>query len=262
MIIARVADPVRRRRGRAVRPGHRAAGGRMAARPHGPARGAGRRRPRGAIAARPATVGDFDILVGRVATFARLNSAQRTAFLSDATVREVPAGARVIAQGDEATVRVLHPRGRGGGRHPGRRGRLSRPVDDERGRLLRRDRRPHRQHADRGRRRDPAVDPDGGPRRLAAGRDGGPRGQQPHALDAHRAAAADATSPTCRASRRWTRPRCATCGRRRRRSRRCPRPTPRADDASPSRRCRSRPDVVPRRPAPARHPGLRHARGP
>jgi DHA3 family macrolide efflux protein-like MFS transporter len=55
------------------------------------------------VAARPATVGDFDVLVGRVATFARLNSAQRAAFLDDATVREVPAGARVIAQGDEAT---------------------------------------------------------------------------------------------------------------------------------------------------------------
>jgi MFS family permease len=55
------------------------------------------------IAARAATVGDFDVLVGRVATFARLSSGQRTAFLSDATVRDVPAGARVIAQGDEAT---------------------------------------------------------------------------------------------------------------------------------------------------------------
>ena len=55
------------------------------------------------VAARAATVGDFDVLVGRVATFARLNSAQRAAFLSDATVREVPAGARVITQGDEAT---------------------------------------------------------------------------------------------------------------------------------------------------------------
>jgi MFS family permease len=55
------------------------------------------------IAARLATVGDFDVLVGRVATFARLDSAQRTAFLADATVRDVPAGARVIAQGDAAT---------------------------------------------------------------------------------------------------------------------------------------------------------------
>jgi MFS family permease len=55
------------------------------------------------IAARLATVGDFDVLVGRVATFARLDSAQRSAFLADATVRDVPAGARVIAQGDAAT---------------------------------------------------------------------------------------------------------------------------------------------------------------
>ena len=68
------------------------------------------------VAARPATVGDFDMLVGRVATFARLNSAQRASFLADATVREVPAGARVIAQGDDGDVGVLHPRRRGRGR--------------------------------------------------------------------------------------------------------------------------------------------------
>jgi len=56
----------------------------------------------GAVAARPATVGDFDLLVGRVGTFARLNGSQRAAFLAGATVREVPEGARVIAQGEEA----------------------------------------------------------------------------------------------------------------------------------------------------------------
>src|SRR5829696_2529784 len=53
--------------------------------------------------ARPATVGDFDLLVGRLGTFTRLNDAQRSAFLARATVREVPEGSRVIAQGDPAT---------------------------------------------------------------------------------------------------------------------------------------------------------------
>jgi CRP-like cAMP-binding protein len=52
---------------------------------------------------RPAVAGDFDVLVGRLGTFARLNTAQRTAFLRNATVREVPEGTRVIAQGDAAT---------------------------------------------------------------------------------------------------------------------------------------------------------------
>jgi len=53
--------------------------------------------------ARPATVGDFELLVGRLATFTRLSAAQRSAFLSHATVRDVPEGSRVIAQGDPAT---------------------------------------------------------------------------------------------------------------------------------------------------------------
>jgi DHA3 family macrolide efflux protein-like MFS transporter len=59
--------------------------------------------PAAAGLARPATVGDFEVLVGRVATFARLNSDQRAAFLAGSTVREVPEGARVIAHGDAAT---------------------------------------------------------------------------------------------------------------------------------------------------------------
>ena len=54
-------------------------------------------------AMRPATFGDFEILVGRLGTFARLNDAQRTAFLTHAVVREVPEGSRVIAQGEAAT---------------------------------------------------------------------------------------------------------------------------------------------------------------
>jgi MFS family permease len=53
--------------------------------------------------ARPATMGDFEILVGRLATFTRLSAGQRSSFLAHATVRDVPAGSRVIAQGDAAT---------------------------------------------------------------------------------------------------------------------------------------------------------------
>jgi CRP-like cAMP-binding protein len=56
------------------------------------------------IAARGATIGDFDRLVGRLATFSRLNDSQRAAFVKGASVREVPEGARVIAQGDAATA--------------------------------------------------------------------------------------------------------------------------------------------------------------
>jgi len=59
---------------------------------------------RGAAAERPATMGDFDRLVGRLATFSRLNDAQRTAFLHDAVVREVPEGARVVTTGEQAAA--------------------------------------------------------------------------------------------------------------------------------------------------------------
>ncbi|HET7830095.1 MAG TPA: MFS transporter [Candidatus Limnocylindrales bacterium] len=55
------------------------------------------------VAARAATAGDFDRLVGRLATFSRLNDTQRAAFIAGASVTEVPEGARVIAQGDAAT---------------------------------------------------------------------------------------------------------------------------------------------------------------
>ena len=52
---------------------------------------------------RPATLADFDLLVGKLTTFARLSPAQRTAFVRDATVEEVPAGTRVVEHGDKAT---------------------------------------------------------------------------------------------------------------------------------------------------------------
>jgi MFS transporter, DHA3 family, macrolide efflux protein len=55
-------------------------------------------------AARPATVADFDRLVGRLTTFGRLSGPQRDAFLRDATVREVPAGTRIVEHGDLAST--------------------------------------------------------------------------------------------------------------------------------------------------------------
>ncbi|MEO5965983.1 MAG: MFS transporter [Candidatus Limnocylindrales bacterium] len=51
---------------------------------------------------RPATLADFDRLVGRLGTFTRLTDAQRSAFLAHATVREVPEGSRVVTHGDVA----------------------------------------------------------------------------------------------------------------------------------------------------------------
>jgi CRP-like cAMP-binding protein len=52
---------------------------------------------------RPAMLADFDRLVGRLTTFARLSGPQREAFLRDATVREVPAGTRIVEHGDLAS---------------------------------------------------------------------------------------------------------------------------------------------------------------
>jgi CRP-like cAMP-binding protein/sugar phosphate permease len=52
---------------------------------------------------RPATLADFDRLVGRLTTFARLSGRQREAFLREATVREVPAGTRIVEHGDLAS---------------------------------------------------------------------------------------------------------------------------------------------------------------
>lgn len=52
---------------------------------------------------RPATLADFDHLVGRLTTFARLSPEQRAAFVRDATVREVPAGTRIVEHGDTAS---------------------------------------------------------------------------------------------------------------------------------------------------------------
>jgi MFS family permease len=55
------------------------------------------------IPLRPATLADFDHLVGRLTTFGRLTPEQRRAFIHDASVREVPAGTRIVEHGDTAS---------------------------------------------------------------------------------------------------------------------------------------------------------------
>ena len=52
---------------------------------------------------RPASLADFDLLVGKLSAFARLTPEQRDAFLRDATVGEVPAGTRIVEHGDTAS---------------------------------------------------------------------------------------------------------------------------------------------------------------
>ena len=54
-------------------------------------------------ALRPATLADFDRLAGRLGTFARLSPEQRAEFLRDASVRELPAGTRIVEHGDAAS---------------------------------------------------------------------------------------------------------------------------------------------------------------
>jgi DHA3 family macrolide efflux protein-like MFS transporter len=54
--------------------------------------------------ARPATMADFDLLVGHLSPFARLSSEQRRALVERATVEEVPAGTRIIEHGETASA--------------------------------------------------------------------------------------------------------------------------------------------------------------
>ena len=72
--------------------------------------GAATARLRGAGAAglaaspiRAATVADFDRLVGRLTVFGRLSAEQRASFVRNATVRDVPAGTRIVEHGDVAS---------------------------------------------------------------------------------------------------------------------------------------------------------------
>jgi DHA3 family macrolide efflux protein-like MFS transporter len=55
------------------------------------------------VPTRPATLADFDRLAARLGTFARLSPEQRQAFVADATVREVPAGTRIVQHGEVAS---------------------------------------------------------------------------------------------------------------------------------------------------------------
>lgn len=58
----------------------------------------------GADESRVATLADFELLVGRLATLNRLTAAQRTSFLREARVREVPEGTRVVMHGELAAA--------------------------------------------------------------------------------------------------------------------------------------------------------------
>ena len=55
------------------------------------------------VPVRAATLADFDRLAVRLGTFSRLSPDQRAAFVRDATVREVPAGTKVVEHGDVAS---------------------------------------------------------------------------------------------------------------------------------------------------------------
>ena len=73
--------------------------------------GAAAARLRGAEAApalavvpvRAATLADFDRLAARLGAFARLSPDQRSSFVAQATVREVPEGTRIVEHGDAAS---------------------------------------------------------------------------------------------------------------------------------------------------------------
>ncbi len=56
-----------------------------------------------AAIARAATPADLDLLAGRLPAFGLLSRGQRTAFLDHASVRDVPAGTRIVEHGDVAS---------------------------------------------------------------------------------------------------------------------------------------------------------------
>ena len=156
---------VARRSGAAARRG----GGAGAGGQPGPGRHAGRLRP----PRRPAR--------------ARSPGCPRSSARRSSRARHGPrgarAGTRIVEHGDAASSAYFILDGLDDGRHPGR-GRLPRPVDDGRRRLLRRDRGPDRQRADRGRGRRRRHDPARGPGRCAARDDGRAGDQRARPVDA------------------------------------------------------------------------------
>lgn len=55
------------------------------------------------VPVRAATIADFDRLAVRLGTLTRLSPEQRATFVRDATIREVPAGTRIVENGDTAS---------------------------------------------------------------------------------------------------------------------------------------------------------------
>ena len=149
--------------GLASRPGARRRPGCAARRPRAGARGSGRVAPR-----------RWPTSTGWPAGSARSAGCRpSSARPSSGTPRSAtsPAGHAHRRARRRGHVRVLHPRRLDDGRHPGGR-RLPRAVDDDRRRLLRRDRGADRQPPDGGRRGRRRHDPARGPGRGAASDDG------------------------------------------------------------------------------------------
>ena len=166
--------------------------------------------------ARPATMADFELLTGRLATFGQ---PVRHPAGGVHPGRPRPRGARGgqgISTGESASAAYFILEGETAAGIPEPDGGYRGPVHDGRGRLLRGDRGADRQPAHRRRGGDPGEHAAGGAGGCPARGDGGPRGQQADPLDAHRTAAAD--QPAGPAAPRDHGPggRCATCGRRRR----------------------------------------------
>ena len=221
MIVVRVGPVVRRRPAFAlVAPG---LGIRIAACGAGAARApAVRRLP--ATPFRPATLADFDLLVGKLPTFARLSEAQRRAFVKDADVREVPAGTRIVEHGDTASAAYFILDGAATAGIPqegGYRGLSTMRPGDFFGEIAALTGSP--------RTADVVADSDTTllevPAEACARRWPCPEIQQPRLLDADLAADADGSRRPAASRRRATRRRCATCARHVRASRRCRGPT-------------------------------------
>ena len=140
--------------------------------------------------ARPATMADFDLLVGRLATFTRLSQPQRAAFIKDALVRDVPEGSRLVTKGDKATAAYFILEGEAAAGIPeedgGYRGLSTMGAGDFFGEIAALTGSPTHGR----RRRHASEHPHGGARGRAARRDGDPRGQQAAAVHADRAPAA------------------------------------------------------------------------